>query len=85
MTIDGAIQILNLYDLGNVFLDIDGNPISHEKMSSACDMAVEALNLKNRILERKSYLYYKDNPTEAEKAEYYALVRLLEAENADSD
>lgn len=43
MTIDEAIQILNLYDLGNVFRDIDGNPISSEKMSSACDMAVEAL------------------------------------------
>ena len=81
MTIDDAIQILNLYDLGNMFLDIDGNPIGYEKMSSACDMAVEALNLKNRILERKSYLCYKDDPTEAEKAEYYALERLLEAEN----
>ena len=78
MTIDEAIQILNLYDLGNMFLDIDGNPIGYEKMSSACDMAVDALRLKDRILKRKSYLCYKDNPTEAEKAEYYALERILE-------
>ena len=81
MKIEEAIQILNLYDLGNMFLDIDGNPIGYEKMSIACDMAVEALRLKDRILERKSYLYYKDNPTEAEKVEYYALERLLEAQN----
>ena len=45
------------------------------------DEAVKALILKKKILERKSYLYYKDNPTEAEKAEYYALVRLLEKQN----
>lgn len=43
MTVEEAIQILGLYDLGNMFLDIDGNPIGYEKMSSACDMAVEAL------------------------------------------
>ncbi len=78
MTSEEAIQILNLYDLGNIFFDIDGNPIGYEKMSSACDMAIEALILKERILERKSYLYYKDDPTEAEKAEYYALERILE-------
>lgn len=45
------------------------------------DEAIKALILKKRILERMSYFYYKDNPTEAEKVEYYALVRLLEAEN----
>ena len=64
MTNEEAIQILNLYDLGNTFLDIDGNPISPEKMANACDMAVLALkehnnyktaweNLKERIKEER--------------------------------
>ena len=42
------------------------------------DEAIKALILKDQILERKSYLYYKDDPTEAETAEYYVLEKLLE-------
>lgn len=67
-----------LEELDTLIIPRDGE---QDRLADAFDMAVEALSLKERILERKSYLYYKDNPTEAEKAEYYALERLLEAQN----
>jgi len=83
MTIDEAIQILNLYDLGNMFLDIDGNPIGYEKMSSACDMAVDALRTVEQIKARKKELESKmsDSLSLSEATEYHALSKLLEAEN----
>lgn len=79
MTNEEAIQILNLYDLGNVFLDIDGNPISHEKMSSACDMAVKALETVERIDTRKQELEKKlqSSYSNSWAIEHYALVKLL--------
>ena len=73
MTIEKALE-----ELDTLIIPRDGE---QDRLADAFDMAVEALSLKERILERKSYLYYKDNPTEAEKAEYYALERLLEAQN----
>lgn len=42
------------------------------------DEAIKALYLKEKLLNRKSYLYYKENPTEEETVEYYALYRLLQ-------
>ena len=73
MTIEKALE-----ELDTLIIPRDGE---QDRLADAFDMAVEALSLKERILERKSYLYYKDNPTEAEKAEYYALERLLEVQN----
>lgn len=83
MTIDEAIQILNLYDLGNMFLDIDGNPIGYEKMSSACDMAVEALRISDRFRKRMEELEGKleKNLSLSEATEYHAIARIFEEGN----
>ena len=42
------------------------------------DEAIEALVLKEKLLNRKSYLYYKENPTVEEWVEYHVLDRLLQ-------
>lgn len=84
MTNEEAIQILNLYDLGNMFLDIDGNPIGYEKMASACDMAVKALRTVDRIEARNRELVAKlhSSFSLSEATEHYALTKLLrEAED----
>ena len=40
------------------------------------DMAIRALEIRQRMVERQEELSYKENRSEAEKAEYCALISL---------
>lgn len=40
------------------------------------DMAIRALEIRQRMVERQEELRYKENRSEAEKAEYCALIAL---------
>lgn len=46
----------------------------------AVDQAIFALEFQQKVLDRKTEIYYKEGITAEENAEYYALMRLLGVE-----
>ena len=51
-----------------------------EEFIEAVDQAIFALEFQQKVLDRKTELYYKEKITAEENAEYYALMRLLGVE-----
>lgn len=80
MKIEEAIKLLDDITSYCDFTDEYGDMIDSEPYYEALDLAIKALDLKAKVLERKTELYYKEGVTEAEKSEYYALIKLLGVE-----
>ena len=52
MTREEAIKVLSSYDVNGVWADVDGKPYNAEEQAEAFDMAIEALEQEEPILDK---------------------------------